>query len=468
MQVPLLSGVVTSGGDFRTTMPVNLMPVPKPTGISDGYLRTAPGLVSFATGPGRDRGGIVWNGKLYRLLGGRLCVIDASGTLSDIAAITGGGRASFDYSFDRLAIITGGSAYYWDGGSLVQITDVDLGPVIDGIWIDGYFMYTDGQYLIVTDLDDPTSVDPTKYAASEIDPDDVKGLLKYRNEVYAFNRFTIEVFNNYATAGFPFGRKPGAMIPKGCVGTRAKCHYAGSIAWVGNGRNENVSVYLANGAVPVKAATAEVERYLAQYTDTELSDVLVEAVSMRLHQLLLVHLPRETLVYDAAASAAAEEPVWFFLSTGDAGIHPYRARGFVNAYGRWFAGDTEDGRVGVLDETVSTQYDEIAGWQFDTPMLYNRSKGAIVNSVELIGTPGRGLGLSERPTVFMSWSPSGEEGSFSDERQASMGAPGQTSCRVQWRPGDMFDQYQVRRFRGANRTPVAWARLEAELEPLAA
>mgnify|MGYP002141857631 FL=1 len=53
MQIPILNGVYASNiADYRTSFPTNMMPVPKKTGISDGYLRTAPGLELFCQGAG--------------------------------------------------------------------------------------------------------------------------------------------------------------------------------------------------------------------------------------------------------------------------------------------------------------------------------------------------------------------------------------------------------------------------------
>ena len=73
MQIPILSGVYTDGSpDFRTSYPVNMVPVPKEQGISNGYMRPADGIAQLGTGPGVDRGGINWNGKCYRVMGGSL------------------------------------------------------------------------------------------------------------------------------------------------------------------------------------------------------------------------------------------------------------------------------------------------------------------------------------------------------------------------------------------------------------
>ena len=197
MQIPIVNGIYTDeNSDFRTSYPRNMVPIPKEQGLSKGYLRPADGSVSLGSGgPGIDRGGINWNGICYRVMGTRLVTIDKNGIVDDLGFISGSGQVMLDYSFDYLGIAAGNNLYLWDG-TLTQVTDSDLGSVIDFIWIDGYFMTTDGESLVVTDLGDPFSVNPLKYSSSEADPDEIKAVLKLRNEAYALNRYTVEVFDN--------------------------------------------------------------------------------------------------------------------------------------------------------------------------------------------------------------------------------------------------------------------------------
>lgn len=463
MQISLLSGITTdTDADFRTSYPVNLVPVPKDTGISKGYLRAAPGITQMATGFGPVRGSLVAGDICYQVSGDQLVRVLPHGGVEDLGGVGPGGFVSMDYSFTRFCVVSGGKAYLFLS-QLEQITDPDIGYPIDVVWIDGYFMFTDGNFLYHTELNDPYSIDPLKYASSEIDPDRVTGLLKYRNELYVLNRNTIEVFDNTGGSGFAFTRLPGGLIPKGCVGTKAKTLFAETFAWVGSARNEPCSVYMASGGSAVKIATREVEERIAQYTEDQLALTVVEAKADKMHQHLYIHLPNETLVYDFNASQAVGEPVWFFMSTGVSGINPYRAMFFAYCYGKWIVGDTQDSRIGFIDESVTTQYGQIAGWQFDTMLLYNASKGAIVHSLELVGTTGRAP-EGQTPTVFTSYTLDGQ--TWSDEKQASMGATGNRQQRVVWRRQGKMENFRGQRFRGANATPISWARLEAEIEPL--
>ena len=82
MQVPILSGVYSDQtGDYRSSYPVNLVPVAQSTGISDSYLRPAEGLERITDTVGNDRGGIVVNGVLYRVIGNKFARINADGSI---------------------------------------------------------------------------------------------------------------------------------------------------------------------------------------------------------------------------------------------------------------------------------------------------------------------------------------------------------------------------------------------------
>ncbi len=319
MQIPILNGIYTDNGpDFRTSYPVNMVPVPKNSGISSGFLRPGDGIVGNGSGPGVDRGGINWNGICYRVMGTKLVTVSSNGAVTVLGDVGGPSNTlvSMDYSFDRLAIASGGRLYYWNNTlGLVQVTDPDLGLVLDVVWVDGYFMTTDGTSLVITELTDPTQVNPLKYGSSEVDPDPVVALLKLRNEVYALNRNTIEVFDNVGGDFFPFQRIDGAQIQKGVIGTFGCCVFMETVAFIGSGRNEAPGIYMGANATATKVSTQEIDEILLQYTEAQLATVKLEARNDKAHQHLYIHLPDRTLVYDAAASDALGQLVWFTLTT---------------------------------------------------------------------------------------------------------------------------------------------------------
>lgn len=464
MQIPIVAGSFSDEApDWRTAYPKNMVPVPKKQGISNGYLRPSDGITLFGTGPGVDRGAITWNGVCYRVMGASLCRVEEDGTATELGTIAGTGQCTLDYSFDVLSISGGGNLYYWDGAALAQVTDPDLLTVVDHLWVDGYFMTTDGEFLTVTELNDRTSVNPLKYGSSEADPDPIKGLFKLRNEVYALNRNTIEQFNNVGGPLFPFERNEGAQIQRGVLGTHCAAIFMDAIAFLGGARNEAPSIWIGNNGSSAKISTREIDTILMGYTEDELAVTLMEARVFKSHELLYLHLPDQTLVYDGNGSQAVGEPVWYTLTTSVTGLGQYRARNILWCYDRWLSGDPTSASLGELVDTVSTHFDEVIGWEFNTPILYNESLGIVIHQLELVTLPGR-VPLGADPVIWTSYSLDGTL--WSQERACSVGKQGDRTKRATWLNSGSMRNFRIQKFRGTSDAHLAIARLEAKVEPL--
>lgn len=463
-QIAIVSGIYAdAAGDYRTSYPENMIPVPKAQGISNGYLRPADGIAQGGTGPGVGRGGINWNGALYRVMGSKLCRIEASGAVSELAYIPGSGVVSMAYSFDRLGISAGGNLHYWSGSALTTVTDPDAGNVLDHCWTGGYFLMTDGENLIVTELTDPTSINPLKYGSAESDPDPIKAVDTMRNEAYALGRYTIEAFENIGGDLFPFRRIDGAQVPRGVIGTHAYTQFAGTFAFVGSGRNEAPAVYLMQPGDTLKLSTREIDTILGEFTEAELSACVAEARIDKSHQHLLIHLPDRCLVYDAAASQQMQQPVWFVLHSGTDDLAQYRARGLVWCYDRWNAEDPTSAVFGHLVSDVASHYGQAVGWRFGTATTYNGGNDGIVHELELVCLPGRAA-LGTEPTVWHSYSADGV--TWSQERPKSAGKQGERTKRLAWRRCGRIQSVRQERFRGTSDAMLSMSRLEAQIESL--
>jgi hypothetical protein len=467
MQIPIVNGIYTDNTpELRTSYPVNLVPVPKQSGISNGFLRPGDGIVANGTGPGIDRGGINWQGNLYRVMGSKLVEISSAGVvtvLGDVGNLSDQ-LVTFDYSFDLLAIASDENLFYWSGTTLTQVTDPDLGVVLDVVWVDGYFMTTDGEFLVVTELSNPLSVNPLKYGSSEVDPDPVVALLKLRNEVYALNRNTVEVFDNTGGELFPFARIDGAQLQKGVVGTQACCVFIERIAFLGSGRNEAPGIYVGAAATSQKVSTQEIDNILLQYTEAQLALVKLEARNDKNHEHLYVHLPDQTLVYDAAASEALQTPVWFILVSTLSGLAQYRARNMVYVYDKWMVGDPQTSNIGYLVQDIGHHWGQQVRWEFGTLIAYNESNGAIFNELELVSLTGS-IAIGKNPQISTSYSLDGK--TYSQEKFISVGTIGNTKKRLAWFQQGHMRNWRIQRFRGDSDAHVSYVRLEAQIESLA-
>jgi len=462
MQVSILNGIYSSGADFRTSYPVNLTPVPKATGLSSGYLRPSEGVVLFANAPGKCRGGVNWKDEAYFVCGDKLIKVRENGTTQEIDRVEDDGKpVRFSFSFDRLGIASAGKLYYMTGTILSQVTDADLGDAFDVKYLDGYFLTTDGEFIVQTSITDPTSILPFSYGSSEVDPDPIEALIVNRNELYAINRYTIEVFTNATVTGsvveyFAFARIDGAHIQKGAVGRDAVCVFNEALAFVGSGRNEAPAVYLGENAQTIKLSTREIDQILASYTEAQLETVVTEPRTDKGHKFLYVHLPDKTLVYDSAASVTLQEPVWHILTSSLTGDAQYVARHFVWAYNRWLCGDPTANRIGVLSETDANHYGQIVRTEFGTTINWSETGGAVFHGLDL-----QVLAPSKNGKQRMAASYTTDGQNWSQDRWAT-----ENLRRLAWHTQGFMHGWRAYRFRGTSDAGLSFSRLDAKMEPL--
>jgi hypothetical protein len=365
--------------------------------MSKGYLRFAPGLTSSA--PARASTAAASTGTAcYRVMGTSLVRVNADGTVTTIGTIAAGGRRR--WTTVRLPVIVGdGKAWLYDGTTLTQITDVDLGTPIDVIWIDGYYMFTDGSYLIVTELNNPFSIDPLKYGSSEADPDRIKGRAEAAQRGVRAQPLHHRGVRQHRRHGLPVHARARRHDREGLRRHRAKTLFADTFAWVGSGRNEPVQRLHRSAARRRRSPRARSRSAWQAYTEAQLSTIEVEAKADRMHQHLLVHLPNETLVYDMNGSGCGRAGLVLPVHRGRR-VRQRLPRAQLRLVLRQVAraATRRTAASATWTRRVVTQYGEIAGWQFDTMMLYNAGKGAIVWSLELVGTTGRAPAATTRPS----------------------------------------------------------------------
>jgi hypothetical protein len=271
---------VSSLTDYRDALPVNMYAIEREVLGAKGYLLTYPGLTSFGTGSGIDRGALYneREEKHFRVSGINLISVSPTGVVTNLGAISGTEQVAMPYSFNTQCIIADGKMFlYSTAGGFAEVVDADLGDPIDGVWIDGYYFLTDGEYIYHTDLADETAIDPLKYATAEFMPDPSLGVAKTSdNKVMVFGRYTTEFFANNASENFAFQRLESRAQKLGIVATHAKCEVGGNFYIVGGPKEESVSVHMLVSGTSRKVASREVEKILAQYTEPELADIRVE------------------------------------------------------------------------------------------------------------------------------------------------------------------------------------------------
>jgi len=392
LPITLIKGDIhNSEVDYRDNLPINMYAVPKAILGANGYMIEYPGLVSFGTGSGIDRGGI-YNERLevhYRVSGTKLISVSTTGTKTELGTISGTKQVAMPYSFTTQCVITDGKMFL-DNGGFAEVTDGDLGDPIDGVWINGYYFLTDGEYIYHTDIDDETAIDPLKFATAEFMPDESLGLLKTQdNKVAVFGRYTTEYFADIAQANFAFTRIESRAQKIGIVATHAKCELGGNFYIVGGRKEEAVSVHKLVANSSVKISTREIDKVIAQYTETELVDIRMECRIEDNITFILIHLPDETLCFnETIASSLGVFIAWSVLKSSITNDTTYRGINtiFDPRIAKWVCGDKQDSTMGTIDKSVNTHYDVIAEWILYTPFV--RLETFSIDEIEIDTIPG--------------------------------------------------------------------------------
>ncbi|WP_239699914.1 packaged DNA stabilization protein, partial [Salmonella enterica] len=113
-------------------------------------------------------------------------------------------------------------------------------------------------------------------------------------------------------------------------------------------------------------ATASIEKIIRSYTAEELATGVMETLRFDSHELLIIHLPRHVLVYDASSSQNG--PQWCVLKTG---LYDdvYRAIDFMYEGNQITCGDKSEAVIGQLQFDISSQYDKQQEHLLFTPLF---------------------------------------------------------------------------------------------------
>jgi hypothetical protein len=454
---------IGSETDYRDSLPVNMVAIAKPVLGAAGYMLQSPGLTQYGTGSGIDRGAL-WNERFlnhYRVSGGKFISVAADGAVVELGDISGSDTASLPYSFNTQAIIADGRMWLYDTtAGFREVTDPDLGDPIDGVWVDGFYFMTDGEFIFHTDITDESSIDPLKFATAEFMPDVSNGVGKTQdNKVIVFGRYTCEYFVNDASSQFSFARVSSRAVKIGIVGTHAKAEMGDKWYLLGGRKEEAVSVHVLGVGAAQKVATREVDKIIGLYTETELESAVIESRSEDGYSFLVVHLPNHVLQFnETISSKVGIDQAWTILKTDVTGDRPWRAKHglFEPRKGVWVYGDKRDSKIGILDETVSTHYGDISEWILDTPFTFLESMS--INELELETLPGHTTTLDA--TVFVSITYDGV--TLGTEFIELYGLPSQYGKRfIIRRLGDVPDWFGFR-FRGASRSRMAFAKADID------
>lgn len=378
---------------------------------------------------------------------------------------TAGEVVTITYKLNIPTAVTGTNSTEFEARFLIpeianEFTQYELGSAGDVVRVRGRYVWSKAgtDSFIISDIEDEAK--PDRYSAmyrAESQPDGIIGLGVWNDYVVAFGTTTIEYFTltGNSTAGAAlYAANAAYMVPKGIAGINCKVKYMDAYAIISHPATGAPSVYIVDSGRAQPIATSRIERYLREYTAEELATSVMETVRFDSHELLIVHLPRHTLVYDATASQNG--PQWSLLKTGlfdDA----YRAIDFMYEGNEITCGDKLEAVTGTLRTNISSQYDKQQEHLLYTPII--KADNALLFDLELEASTGI-TQIADR--MFISAATDGMN--FGREQMIPWNAPFRYDSRAIWRRVGRVRKNISFKFRIITKAPVTLSGLSVRIE----
>ena len=118
-------------------------------------------------------------------------------------------------------------------------------------------------------------------------------------------------------------------------------------------------------------ATREVDKLIKQYTDAELSDAVLETRVTDQEKFIIVRLPNETLLFNLTiAGQLGKDYAWTIVKTGvETDIKWRGVNGVLDPRLGWVYGDNQNTNIGILDDSVASQYGVMVESIFFSPIV---------------------------------------------------------------------------------------------------
>lgn len=442
-------------------------------GLNQETLLPTPGLTQLATsGSGKansNRGSWVMNEVPYFVNGASLYRLESDKTtLTNLGTITGTGRVEMSDNGTQLFILAPGSTstgyiFTADPDTLTTIVDADFnanGEPQTVRFVDGYFsLTTSDKKFIVSALNDGLSYDALDFGSAEANPDKTVTQMPFRNQLYICGSETIEAFQNIGGADFPFQRT-GLFIMKGVFAPGSIVNANDAFMFIGGGKGESPAVWAVSQSEPQKISTTAIDVELQKLTEAELNSITSWSYAQKGAYFTGFNLPNTTFVFDTITGKWHERKSQ--ITTEDVQLTiASRVASIAIAYGEVLCGDSQDGRIGQLDDEPSEYGSDIIR-TVSTQPFQNNMQSLFFPWIELTVESGTGNATETDPVMRMSISRDGGK-TYSDSRTRAMGKIGEYNKRLIWRRNGRIPRFAVLKFTTSSQVKTAIIQLTADV-----
>jgi len=415
-----------------------------------------PGLKLFSTGIGLNRGMGRLDDVLYTVSANTLIRVSLDGIQESIGTIEGVGRCSLEEDqVGNLVITTGeGKPYSYDGAVLIQGTDLDLPNASTVTYINRRMVYDGtGGDVAFADLSDPLSVNSANVIIAEAKPDDMKAVLAYKQQVYAFGANSIQPMYNSGVGNPPYTFILNATQEIGLdaihsIGTNNKFSY-----FLGS----DLIVYQLSGLAINPVGNPAIGQVIAKYSKTDDAYGMCFTLDNQNFYLLSFPTGNETWLFNEEAG------LWTNLAFGtDGSQHLISDYQFV--YNKNLVADRRNGNIYELDFDTFTDNGSVIQHRRDTIAVNGRTFGragakVFMDRIGIEIETGTSL-VSGASQIIMQYSDDNGR-TWSSERFQTIGAQGEFRHKLDW--FGMGDFY-TRMFRFTMSDSIKWVLISADAD----
>jgi hypothetical protein len=406
--------------------------VERTPGEEDGFvLLGRPGLARETTLGSQPIRGMLsqpgaFSGDIFTVSGNALF----RGSVS-LGAISGLTLVDMAASPTQLMIATGATLHVSDGAVVTSSAFPDGAGVQAVAYLAGYCLAARAGSRRVYFSFDAETFDGLDYFAAEQDTGDVVGLAVVQELLWVFCERVTEVFSPTGNADAPFQRLSGRFYDKGCLDRNTIAKGDNSVFWVTNEK------FVARAdASPQRVSQGGIDERIAATAAGEFS---AWQWSWKGHSFYSLRTAEGSFTYDAA------ENEWH--ESASLGFDAWRAWIGIEREGEVLAGDSEEGVIWRLDDTVLAD----DGVEIERRVTAFTGRG-LVRNIVVDAAVGESASYVTAPVMEMRISRD-DGATFGAWRSRSMGVQGKRRTRLVWLRGGLSDTRGVIEFRVTDETP---------------
>ncbi|MBA0084067.1 MAG: hypothetical protein HRJ53_03640 [Acidobacteria bacterium Pan2503] len=424
---------------------VNVFFYPKKDGDKTKFsVFGTPGLVAFVRLAGSSVRSLYQasNGtSLFAASGGGLYQINGAGGATQVGSINA--NSAFCPMIDngtQLLVLDGVNGWIYNMGTGVfsGIASANFPQTASSCdFNDSYFLVNDpavpGQWR-KSASNDGTTWGALDLGIAQSNPDPLVRLNVLHGLVVLFGTQSIEFWQDFGTAGFPYGPIVSATQDVGLVAIQSVAYFMNTLAFLGRTRDGMYRVYTLDGFNPTIISTPDIDDIIEDFAlgGTTIADGVGLTYSVRGHHFYQLTFPtaNRSFLYDGNAK------VWSDAQSGISEI-PQRHLGqcsasFVNNV---YMGSSKTGTIYLVNDEVVTEDGAAIQRMLMTRHVFDDENILGISDIVLDMETGVGLqsGQGSNPQLMLQVSKDGGR-TYGNERWVSIGAVGQyLGPRPTWR-----------------------------------